>query len=140
MKTIACLGRAALLLLGWAISGLAAQPRGSSSQPDACSASTFEHALPSYATVVSAVAVAEGETYGEGAADIAYPEDPTNLPELCAVTVNVTSSSSSSYRFGIFLPTQWNSRFLEVGNGGFAGGINWLDMVDIHPPPPHPPA
>lgn len=40
----------------------------------------------------------------------------------------MTSSPSSSFRFGIFLPTQWNGRFLTVGNGGFAGGINWLDM------------
>ncbi|CAK7200144.1 hypothetical protein SEUCBS139899_002834 [Sporothrix eucalyptigena] len=51
---------------------------------------------------------------------------PTNLPPLCAIIVNVTSSPSSSYRFGLLLPNFWNSRFLAVGNGGFAGGINWL--------------
>lgn len=93
-----------------------------------CSIETFQDVLPSNATILSAVAVANGSTYGEGAADVAYPIDPTNLPANCALTVNVTSSSSSSFRFGIFLPAQWNGRFLTVGNGGFSGGINWLDM------------
>lgn len=93
-----------------------------------CSVETFQDVLPSNATILSAVAVANGSTYGEGAANLAYPTDPTNLPASCALTVNVTSSPSSSFRFGIFLPTQWNGRFLTVGNGGFSGGINWLDM------------
>lgn len=69
-----------------------------------------------------------GGSYGEGVADIPYPINPTNLPALCAVTVRVTSSPTSSYRFGLFLPNSWNTNFLVVGNGGFAGGINWLDM------------
>lgn len=93
-----------------------------------CSVETFQNVLPSNATILSAVAVANGSTYGEGAANIAYPTNPTNLPANCALTVNVTSSASSSFRFGIFLPTQWNGRFMTVGNGGFSGGINWLDM------------
>lgn len=93
-----------------------------------CSFETFQNVLPSNATILSAVALANGSTYGEGAADIAYPTNPTNLPANCALTVNVTSSASSSFRFGIFLPTQWNGRFMTVGNGGFSGGINWLDM------------
>lgn len=94
----------------------------------ACSVTAFSDVLPVNAAVLSAVSVPAGSTYGEGAADIAYPRNPTNLPEACAVVVNVTTSSESSYRFGIFLPTEWNSRFLQVGNGGFSGGINWLDM------------
>ncbi|KIX96429.1 uncharacterized protein Z520_07695 [Fonsecaea multimorphosa CBS 102226] len=57
-------------------------------------------------------------------------EYATNLPAFCAVRVNVTSSSSSSFTLGLFLPTAqaWNGRFLAVGNSGFAGGINWVDM------------
>lgn len=94
-----------------------------------CSAASFQDILPGTSwTILSAVALANGSTYGEGAADLPYPTNPTNLPENCALTVNVETSNSSNFRFGIFLPTQWNGRFLTVGNGGFAGGINWLDM------------
>lgn len=95
-----------------------------------CFPDTFSSILSSHnATVLSAVPLANGSTYGEGAADIPYPTNPTNLPALCALTINVTTSPESNFRFGLFLPTStWNGRFLTVGNGGFAGGINWLDM------------
>jgi len=94
----------------------------------ACSVDTFREILGSSASVLSAVKVDNGGTYGEGAANIVYPTNPTNLPALCAVILNVTTSPESSFRFGVFLPDEWNSRFLTVGNGGFSGGINWLDM------------
>lgn len=93
-----------------------------------CSIEAINSILPANATTLSAVQVSANGTYGQGAADIAYPTNPTNLPGLCAVIVNVTSSPTSSFTFGLFLPEQWNERFLTVGNGGFAGGINWLDM------------
>ncbi|KAK3303610.1 feruloyl esterase-like protein B [Chaetomium strumarium] len=94
-----------------------------------CSADTFAQSLPSHARLESVAHVAQNGSYGEGRSNVAYPDIPTALPELCAVVVNVTSSPSSSFRFALFLPTEWNARFLEVGNGGFAGGINWMDMA-----------
>ncbi|PYI32157.1 putative ferulic acid Esterase/Feruloyl esterase [Aspergillus indologenus CBS 114.80] len=80
------------------------------------------------ATVLQAFHIAKGDTFEVPASDIAYPQSPTALPELCVVQINVTSSATSAYTFGLFLPTEWNDRFLAVGNGGFAGGINWVDM------------
>ena len=97
-----------------------------------CNAAFFREILPHGSTLETIHPVAEGGTYGEGLSDIAYPIQPTNLPALCAVIVNVSSSHTSYYRFGMFLPDQWNERFLAVGNGGFAGGMNWLDMVGVH--------
>lgn len=94
----------------------------------ACSIEALQAALPADASVLVAEQVASGGSFGEGPADIPYPTNPTNLPETCAVVVNVTTSASSNFRFSVFLPTQWNGRFLQVGNGGFAGGINFLDM------------
>ncbi len=93
-----------------------------------CDRPSFAGILPAGATLEKIAVVRQGGSYGEGTANIAYPTNPTNLPSLCAVTVRVKSSSTSSYRFGLFLPDNWNSKFLVVGNGGFAGGINWLDM------------
>ncbi|KAI0530387.1 Tannase/feruloyl esterase [Xylaria digitata] len=93
-----------------------------------CNALTLAKALPANAKIELVEALEAGSTYGDGLADLAYPIQPTNLPALCAVTVVVASSTTSAYRFGLFLPVEWNNRFLAVGNGGFGGGINWLDM------------
>lgn len=89
-----------------------------------CAASTFDGILPDGAVIENIASVKEGGSYGEGLKNVAYPTNPTGLPELCAVTVNVTSSAISGYRFGLFLPeiSNWKSKFLAVGNGGFAGG------------------
>ncbi|KAI0600335.1 Tannase/feruloyl esterase [Biscogniauxia sp. FL1348] len=93
-----------------------------------CDAATFAYVLPANAKVERVESVTAGSTYGDGPLDLSYPLQPTNLPELCAVTIAVTSSLISSYRFGVFLPAEWNDRYLAVGNGGFGGGINWMDM------------
>lgn len=96
---------------------------------DACQESTFESLLDENEEIESVEVVEKGDEYGEGEDNIPYPKNPTNLPELCAVVVRVESSEISSFRFGLFLPTEWSSKLLTVGNGGFAGGINWLDMA-----------
>ncbi|KAL0940503.1 feruloyl esterase b [Colletotrichum truncatum] len=94
-----------------------------------CSVAQLSKALPENATILSAEFLPAGGSYGEGAANPAFPLIPTDLPETCVVLVNVTTSETSSYRFGLFLPTTtWNQRYLTVGNGGFSGGINWIDM------------
>lgn len=84
--------------------------------------------LPANASVENVTYVDAGGSYGEGKRNLMYPTAPTDLPELCAVTIYIQSSNSSWYRFGVFLPVHWSSRFLAIGNGGFGGGINWLDM------------
>ncbi|KAK8137050.1 hypothetical protein PG984_004990 [Apiospora sp. TS-2023a] len=60
---------------------------------------------------------------------MAFPTPAKNVSALCAVTVNVKTPENTSYNFGLFLPDSgWNERFLTTGNGGFGGGINWVDM------------
>jgi len=94
-----------------------------------CTPSAFQALLPANATVLLAQTVQNDSTFHVPTDDIAYPVSPTHLRALCAVQINVTSSNSSAYSFGLFLPQEWNERFLAVGNGGFSGGVNWLDMA-----------
>jgi feruloyl esterase len=94
-----------------------------------CAAATFASTLPAGATIEKVAAVRNGGSYGEGPSNLGYPSSAQNLPALCAVTVRVAvPGSGSRYRFGLFLPADWNSRFLAVGGYSQAGGINWPDM------------
>ncbi|OJJ32707.1 hypothetical protein ASPWEDRAFT_158805 [Aspergillus wentii DTO 134E9] len=52
-------------------------------------------------------------------------EYPNDLPESCAVQVNVASEGNSSYLVGVIFPFDWNGRMLSAAAGG---GINWVDM------------
>ncbi|CAI6292323.1 unnamed protein product [Periconia digitata] len=79
------------------------------------------------AEVLMAQSISSNGSFGE-VGNVAYPKNATYLPSLCVATINVTSSPTSSYTFGVFLPDDWNQRFLAVGNGGFSGGINWYAM------------
>lgn len=94
-----------------------------------CSTGSFASALGANAKVTSAIRIQNNGTFQVPSTDIPFPTSPTGLQSLCAITVNVVSSNSSAFNFGLFLPDQWNERFLAVGNGGFGGGINWIDMA-----------
>ncbi|ETS78552.1 hypothetical protein PFICI_10614 [Pestalotiopsis fici W106-1] len=95
-----------------------------------CSLATFQSFLDTNQTtavVQRAELVADNGTF-KVTGDTPYPTSPTGLRALCAIQVNVTSEANTHYSFGLFLPVDWNGRFLSVGNGGYAGGINWIDM------------
>lgn len=91
-----------------------------------CTASSFAALLPSNATVNYAEPVPANGSWAKPSPE--FPANDTGLPELCALSINVVSSPESSFNFGLFLPQQWNYRFMGSGNGGFGGGINWNDM------------
>jgi feruloyl esterase len=91
--------------------------------------STQDCPLSANATVLSVVHVSSNGSFGvpESFGGLT-PQFSTGLPDLCAVQVNGTSSDTSSYTFALFLPSEWNSKFLATGGGGAAGYINFLDM------------
>jgi hypothetical protein len=51
-------------------------------------------------------------------------------PAFCRVGGVITPSSDSEIHFEVWLPeSHWNGRFRGAGNGGFAGSINYSEMV-----------
>ena len=77
------------------------------------------------------VPVPENGFFGQGSSNLEFPNNPTNLPALCAVGINIKSSDTSSHNFGLFLLEDWNQRTMTAGNGGFGGGINCRDMANF---------
>ncbi|OLN89335.1 putative feruloyl esterase B-1 [Colletotrichum chlorophyti] len=61
--------------------------------------------------------------------NIAFPGNVTDLPSLCAAAFVAKTSEGHEYKFGVFMPDEWNSKILTVGNDGFSGGINWPAMA-----------
>jgi Tannase and feruloyl esterase len=51
------------------------------------------------------------------------------LPAFCRVIGTIHASSDSAIGFEIWLPDQWNGRYLQTGNGGFAGSIRYDGLV-----------
>lgn len=94
-----------------------------------CDPATIQAALPKGASVNFAYPLPANSTFEVPKSNTGYPTYAYGLPALCAVSVQVQSIANSTYGFGLFLPDDWNNRFLAVGNGGFGGGINYVDMV-----------
>jgi len=52
------------------------------------------------------------------------------FPAFCRVAGSIKPSADSDIQFEVWLPaTGWNGRFQGVGNGGFAGSINYPGLV-----------
>ena len=93
-----------------------------------CAAAVFaacpdlaSQALP-HTTIQSAATVTGGSLNVPG------QQSPIqNLPTFCRVAGTIKPSADSDIQFEVWLPEEadWNSRYLGVGNGGFAGSISY---------------
>ncbi|PWY93437.1 tannase-domain-containing protein [Aspergillus sclerotioniger CBS 115572] len=84
---------------------------------------------PSNVSLSFVQAIPENGTFVVPSGNTGWPTNPIHLPELCAVGATVPGDTQNgTFGFGPFLPVQWNGRTLTVGNGGLAGGVNWVDM------------
>jgi hypothetical protein len=53
-----------------------------------------------------------------------------DVPEFCRVEGVISPAPDSHIEFEVWLPTSgWNNRYLGVGNGGFAGSINYQGLA-----------
>ena len=58
------------------------------------------------------------------------PPFPLPLPAFCRVAGVATPTTDSDIRFEVWLPaSNWNGKFNQVGNGGFAGSIPLAAMA-----------
>lgn len=95
-----------------------------------CTPKAFSSILSPGAYVVAATSLKNNGTFKVPGPNINFPVAPTDMPPLCALQVQIPTSNSSFFQFGLYLPdaAHWNKRMLTVGNYGLGGGINWLAM------------
>jgi len=80
-----------------------------------------------HAAIASASAVAAGPLSGGGRGGAA----PVITPAHCAVQGIIRPTKDSEIRFELWIPTSgWNGKYLQIGNGGWAGTINVARLVD----------
>jgi feruloyl esterase len=78
------------------------------------------------ASITSAEAVASGKFTAAGTnATI------SDLPAFCRVVANLKPTTDSDIHSEIWLPlTGWNGKFMEVGNGGWGGPVDYGEMAE----------
>src|SRR5215475_13276980 len=53
------------------------------------------------------------------------------VPEHCEVKAVARPTKDSEIQFAVWLPpTGWNGKYVQVGNGGWAGAIPYRNMID----------
>jgi feruloyl esterase len=77
--------------------------------------------------------VAAAETVAAGPYQLPWTPPgtaPPVLPQHCRVALTMTPTSDSDIKAELWLPLagEWNGKFVAVGNGGFAGAINYYAM------------
>jgi hypothetical protein len=76
------------------------------------------------------ITLAETVAAGEFAAPKGVSGNFKNVPAFCRVAGTIKPSSDSDIRFEVWMPSAgWNGRFEGVGNGGFAGSINYTSLA-----------
>src|SRR6201995_447830 len=54
----------------------------------------------------------------------------TNLPAYCDVSATIKPTSDSSINVHVWLPANYDGRYLGTGNGGYAGGFFFSELAD----------
>ncbi|KAF9876849.1 feruloyl esterase b precursor [Colletotrichum karsti] len=108
---------------------LAALRHAAATNSTSCTPRLMSYWINANASIGTVTSVDEAGSFQEDG-NIAYPVNVTNLPSLCAVTfVAKTREGNATYKFGLFLPDEWNDHVLTVGNEGYDGGVNWPAMA-----------
>ena len=83
------------------------------------------------AKVTAARAVTGGQFVPPAAPGAAAPQAITGLPAFCRVELRLAPSADSDIRSEVWMPLNgWNGRFQQVGNGAWAGSIQYGALAD----------
>src|SRR5215813_4075364 len=75
---------------------------------------------------VTATSVIPAGSFTPPAEGNARPRPIADLPSFCRVQLTLTPSSDSNIKTEVWMPlTGWNGKFQQVGNGAFAGSIQY---------------
>lgn len=103
---------------------LAAAGPAAAGTPTSCaSLSTF--AYPN-TTINSAQSQLGGPYVAPDAWHLAF----ANLPPYCEVQATIKPTSDSSIKVRVWMPANYNGRYLGTGNGGYAGGFFFSELAD----------
>jgi hypothetical protein len=81
--------------------------------------------------VLPATTIIESRSLAAGAFNPPEGRPIPNLPALCRVAGLIRPTSDSNIRFEVWMPNEhWNGKFQGVGNGGFAGSIDFAAMAN----------
>ncbi|KAK8081599.1 tannase and feruloyl esterase [Apiospora saccharicola] len=125
------------------------QPSSSSSAGDSggSGACLLGHAAAAAAAAATDCASLLGHTFSNGTASVVLATDmpagtnfstdgfsttgDPDLPGFCRVSLRIQISPETSATAEVWLPEPdtWNTRLLTVGNGGFAGSVNYVDIA-----------
>jgi feruloyl esterase len=100
-----------------------------SSQCDALARLSLSNTTITSARWVEAGPMTEGATPAAAAGAQRPNTLPTMLPAHCRVAIVMKPSSDSHIEAEVWLPAEWNGKFEAVGNGGWAGTINYPAMA-----------
>ncbi|CAE6416768.1 unnamed protein product [Rhizoctonia solani] len=109
---------------------LAAVAHGTHAAVDCSSLLTDSKSLISGLQPYAAQSYPTGTTFSTPDASPLYNSPVPNLIAFCRFGAEYNTSATSKFWFEVWMPSpqEWNGRFAFVGNGGYAGGVNYPDM------------
>lgn len=99
-------------------------------QARAASCESLANLSLDHATVTSATSVPAGTFTPPTLSGAVTPPSPIpNLPAFCRVQITSSPTSDSSIGIEVWLPESWNGKYLQAGNGGFAGVVPYSSLA-----------
>jgi feruloyl esterase len=103
-------------------------PRVASAGTPAAPCDTLASAALPGATITSAEAREAGAFTPTGGGG--FGGGPMDLPAFCRVAATLSPSADSEIKMEVWLPTEWNGKFMMVGNGAWSGAVSYFAMAE----------